>query len=149
MAAWVQGVVFAAIAAGLLYWLSPEGATEKLVRAAVAVFMLTVMLAPLTRRIGTDSLPETASFSAEENEYRATLGEELQRELTAEIEDRVRQTLTAANAQVLQVDVALGTDTDGTLTLQRLHVTVAPGSDVKRLERLLLEQTGWTAQIDA
>ena len=46
MKQWAFGITISAIVGAVILFLSPEGATEKLVRAAVSLFLMCAILSP-------------------------------------------------------------------------------------------------------
>ena len=68
MKQWAFGITISAIVGAVILFLSPEGATEKLVRAAVSLFLMCAILSPFlsnsdpTKIFDSLELPERPSI---------------------------------------------------------------------------------------
>lgn len=86
---WAYGITISAIVGAIILFLTPEGSTEKLVRAAVSLFLMCAMLTPLLSNadpaeiFSSIEMPETLSAPSASDET----AEHLQGELKEKISD--------------------------------------------------------------
>ncbi len=86
---WTFGITISAIVGAVILFLAPEGATEKLVRAAVSLFLMCAILSPFLSNadpmkiLNGIELPETQSVPSANDEA----AEHLQNEIKEKISD--------------------------------------------------------------
>ena len=143
---WAQGLVFAAIAAGIVCFISPDSAIDKAVKTVAAVFMLCALVSPLAEL---KDVNFEGAFSEEAEDVNS---DELLLEIYEEAElltvKCIEETLEKEGVRAVSVRVKKKSAEDGAEYICGAEAVIENcGKDKALLEKAVFESTGIKVEI--
>lgn len=126
---WALGITVAAIAGAVILVLSPQGATEKIVRTAVSLFLLCAMLTPFMKSIDIDSLLEIEKINPEANT--ADIQSGITQSTQQAVREKIEEILASSGIKAEEINIDISIDEEKQMRIDAVTVKLNK-SDIEK-----------------
>lgn len=150
---WAVCLCAAALAAGIVTMLAPDGATKKILKTVVNVFILCCILSPLAEWDGKINLSFASQPEQIRKENAESLNNAVDKQILTACENKVealaKENLAAAGIKTESVAVNMDMGADNSIILTGLVVRLADIQDEAAAKQILERQMGLECRVEA
>lgn len=117
---WAFGITVSAIVGAVILFLSPEGATEKLVRAAVSLFLMCAILSPFLSN--SDPMKILKGFELPEIESAPSTSDEAAEHLQGKIKEKISDILEECGIKKADIRISINIENGNEMKIERVQI---------------------------
>lgn len=126
--AWSLAICLAVLAASMLHNLVPNGSMERMIRFLIGAFVICVMIQPITSIIPEINFDVQQSFPSQtDDRLQNTVNRQMTDAAQQSIRNLVISELSQMNIKCKNVSVFMDTREDGSISINKVIVTLAKG----------------------
>lgn len=139
---WALGITISAIAGAVILVLSPQGATEKIVKTAVSLFLLCAMLTPFMKNIDVNALLDT-KISNEEADTENIESGVIQTTKQA-VRQKIDEILSTYGIKAEEINIDISIDDEKQMSIDNVAIVIngADAGKMSQAKEEIIKQLG-------
>lgn len=117
---WTLGISISAIVGAIILFISPEGSTEKLVRAAVSLFLMCAILSPFIKNA--DPMEIFNSIELTETQSAAQAGNEAAEYLQNELKGKILDILKECGINNTDISISINIENGNEMKIEKVEI---------------------------
>lgn len=117
---WTLGITVSAIVGAIILFISPEGSTEKLVRAAVSLFLMCAILSPFITNA--DPMGIFNSIELTETQSAAQAGNEAAEYLQNELKGKILDILKECGINNADISISINIENGNEMKIEKVEI---------------------------
>lgn len=117
---WTLGISVSAIVGAIILFISPEGSTEKLVRAAVSLFLMCAILSPFIKNA--DPMEIFNSIELTETQSAAQAGNEAAEYLQNELKGKILDILKECGINNTDISISINIENGNEMKIEKVEI---------------------------
>lgn len=135
LSSWILSICIAAVVASIFRLVQPNGNMQKMMQNVIAIFILCVMILPLTGGITFDLDDLDLDLQNEQQvptNLQNTVENQLKSEMSTQISESVRQSLQKFEIYNAEIYLNINISDDLSISINRLEITIGREHDFKK-----------------